>query len=254
MKKDNSPSPPNSQWQEAKEKNKAINHSYLDHFQYRHDNPYHKELSLFNDFVLRDDEAEKYPNQWNKKIFTKENPLHVEIGTGFGHFMLDFCQKNPHVNFVGLDYRFKRSFALAKKLAKVTHRNFKYLRAKGERLSFLFGKEEIDTLYYFFPDPWPKKRQHKKRLFQPPFLKAVEKCLAPDGYFYIKTDHDDYFQWMLDVLKEQEVFQVIMKTHDLHKEAPDHFLAKHITKFEKIFLAKKIPIKALVLRKKEQVK
>lgn len=246
-KDDNSPK---SEWQQVKEQNKAVNHSFLEDFKYRHKNPYHGELSQFEGFVLRDEEAEKYRSKWNTDLFQRKAPLHVEIGTGFGHFMLELCEQNPEINFVGLDYRFKRSFELARRLAKIEHKNFRYLRAKGERISFMFGEGEIDHLYYFFPDPWPKKRHHKKRLFQPHFLRSAHEALNTDGIFFIKTDHDDYFRWMLEVLDEQDFFSIELKTFDLHTEYPEHFLAKNVTKFEKIFMSQGTPTKALVLRKK----
>ncbi len=68
----------------------------------------------------------------------------------------------------------------------------------------------------------------------------------------IKTDHDGYFEWMLEELKGEERFSVEMQTFDLHKEQADHFLASFVTKFEKIFLEKEIKIKAMVLKSKKQ--
>lgn len=238
-----------TEWEVVKKNGKKINHSFLKNFQYKHDNPYDEGLGLFEPFVLRDLEGEQHKGLWNKNVFKNQAPLHVEIGTGFGHFMLNFCEKNPFVNFVGLDYRFKRSFQLAKRLSQMKTSNFRYLRAKGERIGHLFGESEIQALYYFFPDPWPKNRHHKKRLFQPFFLEQAFHCLTEDGEFFIKTDHLKYFQWMLEVLKECPFFTIQLQTFDLHREFPNHFLSQNPTKFEKIFLEKECPIKALVLKK-----
>lgn len=216
-------------------------------FKYSHQNPYHDRLSAFEEFVLRDNEAEEHAGSWSKSVFKNENPLEVEIGTGYGHFMLEHTQKNPSINFIGLDHRFKRSFNLAKKLSKLKHKNFRYLRARGERLGFTFGESEIDTLYYFFPDPWPKKRHQKKRLFQEKFLEEAYKCLKPGGKFLIKTDHQHYYEWMLEHLEKQSHFQVVFNTDDIHKSHPEHFLASFQTKFEKIFLAQGTTTKAIEL-------
>lgn len=218
-------------------------------FQYTSKNPYHDRLEIFNEFVLRDDEGEKNKGSWASNIFKNTNEIEVEIGTGYGHFMIEHTQKNPHINFVGLDHRFKRSFHLAKKLNSLTHKNFRYLRARGERVSFLFGKEEVSKIYYFFPDPWPKNRHKKKRLFQTPFLDAAHTVLKMHGEILVKTDHDEYYDWMLEFAKKDDRFQIIMQSYDLREEFPEHFLASFITKFEKIFLAKGIKIKAMVLRK-----
>ena len=96
-----------------------VDFSYNADFQYTHDNPYHHKLALFEDFVLRDDEAEKFCGNWNQLVFKRNAPLCVEIGSGYGHFMMEYCKKYPHENFVGMDYRFKRSFALAKQLNQI---------------------------------------------------------------------------------------------------------------------------------------
>lgn len=234
----------------SKIKSIANNFEYREDFEYSHKNPYHERLKGFDDFVLRDKESEEFKNKWNKEVFKNDLPIAVEVGTGYGHFMLDFAQKYPDENFIGIDHRFKRSFALAKRLAKLEHTNFRYLRARGERLEFTFGENEIDKIFYFFPDPWPKNRHHKKRLFQAPFLKACYTTLKPGCQLFIKTDHDEYFEWMEKFVADQDMFEVVFRTLDLHLEAPDHFLSSFQTKFEKIFLAKKIKIKAMVLKKK----
>ena len=227
-----------------------LNYCFLPEFRYKHANPYHEKLKLFEEFVLRDDAAEKFKGKWSREIFQNNNPLEVEIGTGYGHFMHSHCQQNPNINFIGLDYRFKRSFELARRLAKIEKRNFRYLRAKGERLQYLFDQKEVDKIYYFFPDPWPKNKHHKKRLFQLPFLKSCFEVLKPEGELFIKTDHDDYFKWMKKITEQQDMFDIKFITDDLYRTNPGHFLACFQTKFEKIFLAQQIKIKAMVLKKK----
>ncbi len=233
-----------------------VDYSYRPDFIYKTRNPYSEKISVYDSFVCRDDIAEGHRGKWNQEVFKRELPLHVEIGTGFGHFMHEYCSKNPELNFVGLDYRFKRSFELAQKLEKIKIKNFRYLRAKGERLGFLFDKQEIDTLFYFFPDPWPKAKHRKKRLFQERFLKIAHSVLKPEGTFYIKTDHDGYYEWMDEVIKiyhenkDNPPFEIKLNTTDLKGEHPEHFLSSFETKFEKIFLKKGIRIKALELVKK----
>lgn len=227
----------------------ADNHIYREDFnKYAKDNPYHDKLAAFDQFVMRDEEAEIHRGKWSS-VFGNERGLNVEIGTGYGEFMLDWCGNNPTENFVGLDHRFKRSFHLAKKLDKITNKNFRYLRGRGERLEFIFGEAEVSNIFYFFPDPWPKTRHHKKRLFQKPFLDAAYKVLAPKGTLWVKTDHDGYFEWMLNELKNETRFEIVLKSHDLRHEHPEHFLAQYTTKFEKIFLSQGTLIKALELRK-----
>ena len=228
-----------------------VDYSFKEDFKYKHENPYHERLGAFSDFVLRDHEAEAHKSKWNKEVFKKEGELFLEIGTGAGHFMIDYCRDHPDVNFVGLDYRFKRSFALAKKLSEVLVKNFRYLRAKGERIEFMFEENELDGIFYFFPDPWPKTKHNKKRLIQEQFLKSAYKTIKPGGIFYIKTDHDDYALWMEKEIKKSGLFDVILEIRDFRAEYPDHLLAKYTTGFEKIFLEQGVKIKAFVLRSKK---
>lgn len=225
------------------------NFCYRPDFKYSHDNPYHDKLEAFDKFVLRDEEAETNQGKWNK-LFGNENPIEVEIGTGYGDFMMDYTQENPGINFIGLDHRFKRSYSVAQKLEKLEHQNFRYLRARGERLEFMFDENEVQSVFYFFPDPWPKNRHHKKRLFQKPFLNACYKVLRPGGTLYVKTDHDGYFDFMLNHLKDETRFDILLESRDLRKEYPEHFLSLFTTKFEKIFLSQGTLIKSIVLRKK----
>jgi len=228
-----------------------VDYSFKEDFKYKHENPYHERLGAFSEFVLRDHEAEAFKSKWNKEVFKREGELFLEIGTGAGHFMMDYCQDHPAVNFVGLDYRFKRSFALAKKLSELEAKNFRYLRAKGERTEYMFEENELDGIFYFFPDPWPKTKHNKKRLIQEPFLKSAHKTLKPGGIFYIKTDHDDYALWMEREIKKCGLFDIILESRDLRAEYPEHLLAKYTTGFEKIFLEQGIKIKAFVLRSKK---
>ncbi len=228
-----------------------VDYSFKEDFKYKHENPYHDRLEAFSDFVLRDHEAEAFKGKWNSEVFKRDGSLFLEIGTGAGHFMMDYCADHPQINFVGLDYRFKRSFALAKKLADVENKNFRYLRAKGERTEFMFEENELDGIFYFFPDPWPKTKHNKKRLIQEPFLKSAYKTLKPGGIFYIKTDHDDYALWMEREIKKCGLFDILLESRDLRVEHPEHLLARYTTGFEKIFLEQGIKIKAFVLRSKK---
>ncbi|MBL7665843.1 MAG: tRNA (guanosine(46)-N7)-methyltransferase TrmB [Bacteriovoracaceae bacterium] len=223
------------------------NHLFQPDFKYKHKNPYHDRLEAFQDFVMRDNEAETHQGLWKQNIFQNTNPVVVEIGSGYGEFMIEYSQKHPEHNFVGIDYRFKRSYGLAQKLSKIAVKNFRYLRAKGERLDFMFAENELDSIFYFFPDPWPKTRQHKKRLFQANFLNSCYRTLKSGGKIFMKTDHDGYFEWMCDVVEKEPRFKLTFLTTDLHAEFPNHFLARFVTTFEKIFLQKQTKIKAFIL-------
>ncbi len=227
---------------------KIIEKTFEKYSYYNHKNSYHDKLGNFSQFVLRDYEAEEYRGRWNKDVFQRNAPLYLEIGSGYGHFMQGFCQRHPYINFVGMDYRFKRSFNLAKKLLKISNKNFRLLRARGERINFQFGENEVDQIFYFFPDPWPKRRHHKKRPFGNIFIEKVYKILKPKGTLFIKTDYKDLAQWILKVLGETSLLSKELVTFDLRGEYPEHFLSSFTTKFEKIFLKKNHKINGFVLK------
>ncbi len=233
-----------------------LEHCFQENFNYSHKNPYHQKLKDFEQFVLTDKEGEKFRGAWNQHFFKREQPVILEIGSGYGHFMLEYCQRYPEHHYVGLDYRFKRSYQLARKLSDFENKNFCFLRAKGERLQFLFAPEELDQIFFFFPDPWPKTRHHKKRLFQAAFLAQCEKALKKGGQLLVKTDHSGYFQWMLEHFaiyqKQSNQLKIIFQSSDLHSDsqACPHTVLKEIpTKFEKLFLSQGKKIKALVIEK-----
>ena len=227
----------------------ANSHVLRADFQYRHRNPYHDRLQDYGHFVLTDHQGEQFQGRWREAVFHNSRPLVVEVGSGFGYFMREYCQQNPRANFIGMDYRFKRSFKLVKQLSHSGLDNFRYLRARGERLHFIFGPGEVDEIFLFFPDPWQKNRQHKKRLVQTPFLDSAHKVLTTQGTLSIKTDHAGYAQWMLEHFIQDDRWALELASCDLHRACPNHFLSIYTTKFEKIFLAQKIPTRAFVLRK-----
>jgi tRNA (guanine-N7-)-methyltransferase len=179
------------------------NFCYRSDFKYTHDNPYHDKLGVFDSFVLRDEEAETNVGKWNERIFQNTKPVEVEIGTGYGEFMMEYCQKNPDINFIGLDHRFKRSFSVAKKLDKLEHKNFRYLRARGERIEFMFDESEIQSLFYFFPDPWPKARHHKRRLVQPERIQLMASRVRAGGAWNIATDWEPYAEHIEEMMATQ---------------------------------------------------
>jgi len=139
------------------------------------ENPYKAKILTYQDFVLSDEHARQAKSQWNATIFPKQRPLKIEIGSGYGDFMMDYAKTGEQCNFIGIDFRIKRSFFLARKLEilreqNLSHFDFRFLALNAINIHEYFGQGEISELFYFFPDPWPKKRHHRRRLFQKSFL------------------------------------------------------------------------------------
>ncbi len=128
--------------------------------------------------------------------FERKAPLEVDLGCGDGSFLLGMAQHHPERNFLGVERLLGRVRKVCRKADKLGLTNLKVLRLESlYTLEWLLPAESISRLHLLCPDPWPKAKHHKRRLFQEPFLKAVSRALVPGGEFLFKTDHPEYFEW-----------------------------------------------------------
>ena len=115
------------------------------------------------------------------KMFSKKQPLQLEIGMGKGQFIYTLAKQNPHINYIGIE---KFDSAIVKALEKVLEEpleNLYLLRADAIDLMSLFEEKSIDRIYLNFSDPWPKDRHAKRRLTFKRFLAMYEKLLVSKG-------------------------------------------------------------------------
>ena len=134
------------------------------------------------------------PIVW-KDLFGNDHPVEMEIGIGKGTFLLEQAKARPEVNFFGIEwanwfYRYS-----CDRLRRAGCVNARAVRA--EAMFFLrefVGDASLSVLHVYFPDPWPKKRHHKRRLVQQPFMQQVQRILAPGGRLQVVTDHGGYFE------------------------------------------------------------
>jgi len=132
------------------------------------------------------------------KIFENDHPVHIEIGSGRGEFLIEISQLEPEVNFLGLEIKGKRIKTIIKKLEPEKNSNVRLMRVMvNDSLLQLFPISSIERIYIFHPDPWPKRRHHKNRLIQESLLKEFERILKPGGDILITTDHQDYMEWIV---------------------------------------------------------
>lgn len=216
-------------------------------------NPYWEKIRSQSGRVFSDNETEVHRGRWRER-FAESAPgrrLHVEIGCNAGHVALEWARANPADAFIGIDWKFKPIFRAAEKAEKRGLQNLIFLRAHAERLPFIFGQAEIDRLYLYFPDPWPRKSQWKNRFVTPESLTALSRLMKPDGIFHIKTDHRGYFDWMESALAQvpHGRWRVLERSTDLHAEHPDPLRLEipEVTLFEKLFIRDGIPINSLKL-------
>ena len=232
----------------------------IQHPEYRYPdsrNPYWTKLQSLRDLVYSDNETEAHRGQWRQLFqdhsqFLGDRKLHVEIGCNAGHVLVEWAKTHPQDAYIGLDWKFKAIFRGAEKAVNRNLKNALFFRAHAERLPFMFGPEEIDYLYLFFPDPWDKRAQHKYRLITPERLRLFSQKMKPGGVFHIKTDHPDYFKWILKAVTQvEDSWKVIESFSDLYRDhpAPERLTIPEVTLFERLFIKDGLPIQSLKLGK-----
>ena len=150
------------------------------------------------------------PLDW-RQVFGNDHPVELEIGTGKGTFLTEQAKARPEVNFFGLEWA-NWFFRYASDRLRRNHcANARMVRAEaGYFLTEFVADASVSVLHVYFPDPWPKKRHHKRRLVQEPFLRQAERILSPGGRVQIVSDHKGYFEENIEpTLKSSGVLQVV---------------------------------------------
>jgi tRNA (guanine-N7-)-methyltransferase len=165
---------------------------------------------------------------YGKKIFNRDAMLVLEIGFGMGTTLFNSAKNNPEQNFIGIEVHQPGIAALFAQLKIQALNNLRIYNEDAVMvLQQYISDNSLDKVLIFFPDPWPKKRHHKRRLIQPSFVELLQKKIKPKGVLHIATDWEDYANHIISVLKNNPAFTVL----DPEKSLP--FLSDRIlTKFE----------------------
>ncbi|MCB1050267.1 MAG: tRNA (guanosine(46)-N7)-methyltransferase TrmB [Acidobacteria bacterium] len=137
-------------------------------------------------------------------LYGYANPVELEIGIGKGYFMMTSALADPETNFLGIEYARKYLIRAIDRIEKRPIRNVRLVHT--EAMTFIqehIPDQSLRTVHLYFPDPWHKKRHHKRRIFQLNFIEQVHRILQPKGHLLIATDHADYWAWMQEVLEKQ---------------------------------------------------
>ncbi|OHD09438.1 MAG: tRNA (guanosine(46)-N7)-methyltransferase TrmB [Spirochaetes bacterium GWD1_27_9] len=174
------------------------------------------DYSLLEEVIfLKEEETNQIINF--KDLFQNGNPILVEIGCGNGHFIIDKALKNTDKNFIGIDIKQDRLVRCREKETKNSLKNLKWICGDAFFvIRDLFEDNSIDTIYMTFPDPWPKRRHHKNRLFKKEFVDVFYTKLIQNGLFIFVTDHKEYFDKSFDVIKNDKRF--IVNANDIDDE------------------------------------
>jgi tRNA (guanine-N7-)-methyltransferase len=134
-------------------------------------------------------------------VFEREAPTLLEIGFGSGHSLLAAAMAQPEKNFIGIETHKPGVGTLLLNIhANKIHNIRIYNTDAVEVLAHCIPSQSLHTIQLFFPDPWPKRRHHKRRLIQTEFVKLLLTKLEPDGELHLATDWEDYAIHMMKVL------------------------------------------------------
>lgn len=134
-------------------------------------------------------------------VFGRAAPRILEIGFGMGEGLAEIAASHPENDYLGVEVHTPGVGALLKQLGERGLTNVRVIQHDAvEVLSLMLGPASLAGVHIFFPDPWHKKRHHKRRLIQPPLVSLLASRLQPGGYIHLATDWQDYAEQMLVVL------------------------------------------------------
>jgi tRNA (guanine-N7-)-methyltransferase len=176
----------------------------------------------------------KHAGQWHV-VFGDKKPIEIEIGCGKGKFIYEKAENNPDINFIGIE-KFDSVIVRALEKALVTPLdNLRLIRFDAQEIDKVFKDNEINNIYLNFSDPWPKKRQAKRRLTSPQFLESYKKILKPEGNIYLKTDNYGLFEFSMMIFNEDSMYMIEDISLDLYKNLPkDNIQTEFEMKFVKL--------------------
>jgi tRNA (guanine-N7-)-methyltransferase len=165
-----------------------------------------------SDFTVN--EPTEYRGKW-LELFENNNPLHIEIGTGKGRFLMTLAEQNPDINYVGIEKFSSVLIRAIEKQRELALPNLYFIRMDAENIEEVFGEGEVDRIYLNFSDPWPKDRHAKRRLTSKQFFARYNKVLDKMGRVEFKTDNRDLFDFSVESVKEAG-WNLDAVTYDLH--------------------------------------
>ncbi|MFP4924465.1 tRNA (guanosine(46)-N7)-methyltransferase TrmB, partial [Staphylococcus pseudintermedius] len=155
-------------------------------------------LTEHNDIVDLEAVHAHQVSEW----FERQQPIHIEVGSGMGKFITTLAQQNPHINYVAIERDKNVMIRVLDKVREHNLTNIKLLCNDAVILTDYFRQGEVDRIYLNFSDPWPKKRHAKRRLTYRSFLALYQQILREDGELHFKTDNRGLFAYSLESMSQ----------------------------------------------------
>ena len=180
-----------------------------------------------------------------ENLFNNDNDICLEIGMGKGNFLLEMCLNHPNINYIGVEKYSSVICSAIKKINEYELDNLKILNIDIMDIpQYLYGK--IKTIYLNFSDPWPKKRNTKRRLTSENFLKLYDNLFKDEKHIILKTDNDDFYEFSKESLLSYG-YKIINETYDLHNS---DITDSPKTEYEEKFSSQGVKIKYIEVIKK----
>ena len=178
-----------------------------------------------------------------KAIFGRIAPLVLEIGSGMGETTAEIARQNPGTDFIAIEVHGPGVGSLLKRIEALELKNLRVIRHDAaEVLERMIPEGSLAGIHLFFPDPWPKKRHHKRRLVQPPFAALAARKLAPGGHFHAATDWPEYAAQIEEVFSSSSFFE-----KDLQERK-----GRPVTKFERRGIGLGHPVRDLLFLRRNE--
>ncbi len=173
-------------------------------------------------------ELEKLSGVWKKTYGHKK--LCLEIGCGKGLFITETAKCNKDILFVGIEREPGALVMAAEKALEQGIENVVFIDADAEKICEIFSEGEVDGIYLNFSDPWPRKKQAKRRLTHEGFLSLYDKVLCEDGFIFFKTDNQKLFEFSLNSMSE---YGLLLRniSLDLKASGIDNIMTEYETRF-----------------------
>jgi tRNA (guanine-N7-)-methyltransferase len=162
------------------------------------------------------------------RVFGRHAPRVLEIGFGMGETTAQIAAQHPHIDYLALEVHSPGVGSLLRQIEQCDLNNVRIIQHDAvEVVTTMIAPASLDGVHVFFPDPWPKKRHHKRRLLQVPFARLLASRLKVGGYLHLATDWQEYADWMLEVLAQVPELE---NTASGFAPRPDY---RPLTKFER---------------------
>ncbi len=178
------------------------------------------------------------------RLFGNDRPVIVEIGFGMGDSTREIAIRRPEYNYIGIEVFLQGFVRLLKGLGDDGLDNVRIIRFNAvDVITHMVAESSVAGFHIFFPDPWPKKKHHKRRLMSVDFMRLLASRLEDGGYIYMVTDWEEYAEETLEKAREVESL-----SNPFYSFAPP-VAWRPVTKFEQKGMEKEYTINEIWLEK-----